>query len=179
MRGALQAAALAILLPAAAAATAPAGSSPVRVAEVLCDGRRDPVGVDPGGVRFSWVMESDARGQAQGAYRLEVASSREALLAGRADIWDSGRVAGTRQPARALRRTRPSRPARAYFWRVRVEDAAGRLTDWSAPARFVTALADAVGLGRGALDRLRGHAGAGEARPRASTASSTRAGTRS
>ena len=83
MRGTLQAAVLVTLLPAAAGATAPAGSSPVRVVEALCDGRRDPVGVDPAGVRFSWVMQSESRGQAQGAYRLEVASSRGALLAGR------------------------------------------------------------------------------------------------
>ena len=30
----------------------------------------------------------------QSAYRIEVASSREALLAGRADVWASGRVGG-------------------------------------------------------------------------------------
>ena len=137
---------LALLLPAAAAATPEAGRSPVRVAEVLCDGRQDPVGVDPTGVRFSWVMESDARGQAQGAWHLEVASSRGALLAGKPDVWDSGRVVG--RDSLLVPYAGPSlEPARAYFWRVQVEDAAGRLTDWSAPARFVTALRDAADWG--------------------------------
>ena len=78
-----------------------------------------PVGVDPGGVRFSWVMESDARGQSQGAYRLQVASSREALLAGQPDVWDSRRVGGRDSlscptPARRSSRRGPilSRPGR-------------------------------------------------------------------
>ena len=82
-----------LLVVATAAEAAAARPSPIRVAEILCDGRRDPVGVDPAAVRFSWMMESDARGQSQRAYRITVASSPEALLAGKADVWDSGRVA--------------------------------------------------------------------------------------
>ena len=130
-------------LATAAAPTPAVDRSPVRVAETLCDGRRDPVGVDPGDVRFSWVMESDARGQSQGAYRLQVASSREALLAGKPDVWDSGRVGGY-DSLLVPYAGPPLEPARAYFWRVRVEDAVRRLTGWSAPARFVTALAEAA-----------------------------------
>ena len=137
---------LALLLAAAAAPAPAVGRSPVRVAEVLCDGRLDPVGVDPGRVRFSWVMESDARGQSQGAYAIEVASSLEALLAGKPDVWASGRVGG-RSSLLVPYAGPPLDSARAYFWRARVEDAAGRLTDWSAPARFVTALADAADWG--------------------------------
>jgi hypothetical protein len=128
------------LLAGAAADAAAAGKSPVQVAELLCDGRRDPIGVDPAAVRFSWVMESDARGQSQRAYWIAAASSREALLAGTADAWDSGRVASG-DSLLVPYRGRRLEPGHAYFWRVRVEDAAGRLGDWSAPARFVTALA--------------------------------------
>jgi alpha-L-rhamnosidase len=109
----IQSAALALLVPGAAAGALAADGSPVRVAEVLCDGRHDPVGVDPESVRFSWVMESDARGQSQGAYRVEVASRREDLLAGRADVWVSGRV-GDRESL-LVRYAGPSlAPARAY-----------------------------------------------------------------
>ena len=136
---------LALLLPAAAAAT-PLAGSPVHIAAVLCDGRQDPVGVDPASVRFSWVMESDARGQAQGAWHLEVASSRGALLAGKPDVWDSGRVGG-RDSLLVPYAGPPFEPARVYFWRVQVEDAAGRLTGWSAPARFATGLRDAADWG--------------------------------
>ena len=142
----IQSAALALLALGAAAGAPAADESPVRVNEVLCDGRHDPVGVDPGGVRFSWAMESDARGQLQGAYRIEVASSREALLAGRADVWASGRVAG-RDSLLVPYAGPPLAPAHVYLWRVRVEDAAGRLAEWSAPGRFVTALSEAADWG--------------------------------
>ena len=119
----------------------PGAASPIRVAELLCDGRSDPVGVDPAAVRFSWLMESEARAQAQRAYQLEVASSREALLAGRPDTWSSGRLAGS--DSVLVRYAGPSlAPGRSYFWRVRVEDAAGRLAPWSSAAHFVTALGD-------------------------------------
>ena len=91
-------------------------------------------------------MESDARGQAQGAWHLEVASSRESLLAGKADVWASGRAVGAGSLLVPYAGP-PLESARDYYWRVRVEDAAGWLTDWSAPARFVTALADVADWG--------------------------------
>jgi len=137
---------LALLLAVAAAPAPAVDRSPVRLAATLCDGRRDPVGVDPGGVRFSWVMESDARGQSQRAWHVQVATGREALLDGRPDVWDSGRVRG-RESLLVPYAGAPLEAARPYVWRVRVEDAAGRLTDWSAPARFVTALASAADWG--------------------------------
>jgi len=140
----IQCAAIALLLPAAAAP--PADRSPVQVVEVLCDGRLDPVGVDPAVVRLSWLMESDARGQSQGAYDIEVASGREALLSGRPDVWASGRVGG--HESLLVPYAGPwLEPARSYFWRVRIEDAAGRLTEWSAPGRFVTALVEPADWG--------------------------------
>jgi alpha-L-rhamnosidase len=140
----------AVLLPFALATAAQAGlrptPSPIRFAELSCDGRLEPVGVDPFRVRFSWVMESEARGQAQRAYAIELATSREALLGGRPDTWSSGRIAG-RDSVLVRYAGPPLASAHAYFWRVRVEDAEGRLTDWSAPARFVTSLVDAADWG--------------------------------
>ena len=146
MKPDLLGAALAVLLPASVAGAASPAASPVRVAEVSCDGRHDPVGVDRDAVRFSWVMESEARGQSQRAYRLQLATSRAALQAGRPDVWDSGRIA-SRESVLVPYAGPALTPARAYVWRVRVEDAAGRLTAWSEPARFVTALSDASDWG--------------------------------
>jgi hypothetical protein len=130
---------LAVLVLGGATGRPSTETSPVRVADVLCDGRRDPVGVEPGSVRFSWVMESEVRAQAQGARWIEVASSQETLVGGQADVWAPGRVGGS-ESLLVPYAGPPLEPARAYFWRVRVEDAAGRLSGWSAPSRFVTAL---------------------------------------
>ena len=54
----------------------------------------------------------------QSAYRIEVASSREALLAGRADVWASGRV-GDRESLLVRYAGPLLEPARTYSWRVR------------------------------------------------------------
>ena len=131
---------------AASAGTAAPAPSAIRVASVLCDGRAEPVGVDPGGVRFTWLLASEARGQSQRAYEIEVAASREALRRGAADTWRSGRVASGESVLVAYAGP-PLAAAKPYFWRVRVQDAAGRLSGWSAPARFVTALAGAADWG--------------------------------
>ena len=79
-----------------------------------------------------------------------------------------------RQRARARTPDPRSRRLATYFWRVRVEDAAGRLTAWSEPGAVRHRARGRVGLGRGTLDRLRGHAALRAHRARASTASSTR-----
>ncbi|NTU85494.1 MAG: imidazolonepropionase, partial [Chloroflexales bacterium] len=46
--------------------------------------------------RLSWIMECDRRGARQAAWQVRVASSRERLERGPADLWDSGRVEGDR-----------------------------------------------------------------------------------
>ncbi len=53
----------------------------------------EPLGLELARPRLSWRLESDQPGARQSAYRVRVASSREALAAGRADLWDTGRVA--------------------------------------------------------------------------------------
>ena len=60
-----------------------------------CEHLVNPLGIDTRHPRLSWeVRASDpaARGLAQTAYQVLVASSPELLAEGRADLWDSGRV---------------------------------------------------------------------------------------
>lgn len=51
-----------------------------------------PIGVEAPTPSLSWRLESIRRGARQTAYRIQVARSADALAAGRADLWDSGRV---------------------------------------------------------------------------------------
>ncbi|MBQ7189606.1 MAG: family 78 glycoside hydrolase catalytic domain [Kiritimatiellae bacterium] len=60
---------------------------------LTCEYRTDPVGMDVSHPRLSWLLPGHgSNGVRQTAYRVRVASSREKLLAGDADMWDSGRV---------------------------------------------------------------------------------------
>ena len=55
-----------------------------------------PMGLEVTQPRFSWALESASQGVRQTAYRVVVASSSEALLSTRPDLWDSGRVESDR-----------------------------------------------------------------------------------
>lgn len=112
-----------------------AAVSPVTVGGLTTERRTNPVGIDAAKPRFGWRLSTAAKGQVQGRYQVTVGTTP-----GAADVWDSGTVASRQSvdiayggPALAANRT--------YHWRVRVWDAEGRPSPWSAPARFDTALA--------------------------------------
>ena len=101
----------------------------VRVSGLTVEHRADPLGVDVARPLLGWIVAPPVTPT---AYRIEVSTTRN----GRADVWDSGRVASARSfdveyggPALASR-TR-------YFWRVRVW--AGARQAWSRRAWFETA----------------------------------------
>jgi len=60
--------------------------------ELSCEYRINPLGVEAGKPRLSWILKSEKRNQKQTAYRILVASSEADLEAGNGDLWDSGRV---------------------------------------------------------------------------------------
>ncbi|MFJ3799068.1 family 78 glycoside hydrolase catalytic domain [Streptomyces sp. NPDC090088] len=104
------------------------------IAALTVEHRTEPLGVDAARPRFGWRMSSATRGRRQSAYRVLVASSAGRLRAGRADVWDSGRVASAdsvavRYAGRALK------PSTRYHWTVRVWDEDGRAVP-DAPAAF-------------------------------------------
>ena len=131
------AAALGLVRPAEAAGRVANGS----VAGLRCESQRNPLGIDERQPRLSWVFASGERDQVQSAYQVLVASTREALDRGQADMWDSGRTAGP-QPVEVVYDGRPLASRTPYHWKVRVWDRQGRPSPWSAPAVFETAFLD-------------------------------------
>lgn len=91
--------------------------------------------------RFSWINTPapGAMGEAQKAYQICVATSQEALLQGKADIWDSKKV---KSSSSYLVDYKGGQLAEAtdYFWRVKVWNAKGKASAWSAPQKFTTGL---------------------------------------
>lgn len=86
---------------------------------------------------FGWIVNDAQRGAVQGAWQVLVASTETLLAEGRADVWDSGRVAsadstGVPWGGNALR------PGQIYWWKVRTWDSAGRAGEFSTPQRFQT-----------------------------------------
>ena len=64
-------------------------------AQLRCEYRVNPQGIDATEPRLSWVLtpvNPKARGLRQTAYRILVASSEAALRANTGDLWDSGKT---------------------------------------------------------------------------------------
>ncbi len=93
-----------------------------------CEYLANPLGIDQTDPRLSWQSDNTERNWKQAAYQILVASSAEQLTTGTTDVWDSGKknsdvsvdvaYAG---PALESRRR--------YYWKVRVWDADGQLSE--------------------------------------------------
>lgn len=91
---------------------------------LLVDGLSNPRGLHNPNPRLSWQLASDRRGAKQAAWRIGVASTREAAQAERYDLWDSGRIDSPRSFDIAYR-GRPLEARTQVWWRVTAWDERG------------------------------------------------------
>jgi alpha-L-rhamnosidase len=89
-----------------------------------CDALSTPMGLDTPQPQLSWQLEDDRDAAKQTAYELQVATQPALLVAGRPDVWDSGRVASDKSVGVAY--AGPElKPEQRYYWRVKVWDKDG------------------------------------------------------
>ncbi len=62
------------------------------IAHLTTEYGTNPLGIDVTAPRFGWQLQTDRAGACQTAYRVLAASDPALLSAGRADLWDSGRI---------------------------------------------------------------------------------------
>ncbi|HEV2527236.1 MAG TPA: family 78 glycoside hydrolase catalytic domain [Thermomicrobiales bacterium] len=108
----------------------------------------NPMGIQSGAPLLSWELSGDGRGLRQTAWQVEVASSPDALTAGSANLWDSGKVVSGKQSGIAYEGVPLESRARAS-WRVRTWDGTDQPGAWSQPSHWE------VGLGGGGLGVFR------------------------
>ena len=111
----------------------------MNIAKLRCEYLTDPVAIDVDRPRLSWVLESQARGQVQAAYRVLVASTPTLLAEDRGDLWDSGEVRSSRQN-QVEYSGQPLQSRTRCHWKVKVWDKDGVPSAWSAPASWTTGL---------------------------------------
>lgn len=107
-------------------------------ADLRCEYRRDPLGIDVTQPRLSWVLESASSGdrsQVQTGYQVLVASSAELLDREMGDLWDSGPVFSA-QSIHVPYAGKPLKSHQECFWKVRAWDKAGKASRWSPAARW-------------------------------------------
>jgi alpha-L-rhamnosidase len=93
----------------------------------------NPAVVDVQQPRLAWINIADEgeRGQAQTAYQIKVASSKEKLS--NPDLWDSQRVLSN-ESTRIEYAGQPLQSRTECWWQVRVWDRDGKASTWSEPA---------------------------------------------
>jgi alpha-L-rhamnosidase len=131
-------------LPGVPLSGAESGIRPVRL---TCEYMNNPSVTDALQPRLSWinkVVNPGERGQKQTAWQVRVASSPEKLLAGEADLWDSGKQV-SEQLSLIKYGGQALRPAQDCWWQVRVWDAGGNLSGWSEMACWGMGLTDSSG----------------------------------
>ena len=112
------------------------GQGKIKPVQLTCEYMTNPSVVDVASPRLSWVNEpvsGNIRGEFQQAYRICVASTKNKLLKGEADIWDSGKVPS--QDSYLIPYSGSKlQSAQDYWWRVMVWDSNNVASSWSAPA---------------------------------------------
>ncbi len=105
------------------------------VENLRCEYLSNPLGVDVSSPRLSWMISSSLRGDLQKAYQVVVSSSRELLAKDEGDMWNTGKVESD-QSIQVEYNGKSLHAGSSYFWKVRVWDAAGKVSAWSEPARW-------------------------------------------
>src|SRR5512142_3035877 len=118
---------LAVLL--AVLAVVPGGGVPAQstvvVANLRCEYRTSPIGIDEARPRLGWVLTAGRRDEGQTAYQVVVATSEALLAHQQGDLWDSGKVASANS-VHIVYDGKPLRSRASCYWKVRVWDREGR-----------------------------------------------------
>ena len=135
------------------------------VGKLRCEYRENPLGIDTGKPRLSWVIDDGGqrtevggqksgdrgqgtgdrgqgtgdRGQKQTAYQVLVASTAELLAKEQGDLWDSGKVASD-QSIQVEYGGKPLESRMVCHWKVRVWLGDGPPSAWSAPGGWLMGL---------------------------------------
>ena len=113
----------------------PQETSSIQPQNLTAHALTQPLGLGEPAPVLRWKLPSETLIRKTTAYQIQAASEEAALLAGRADLWDSGWIEAAQiQRARYEGQGLASRAT--VVWRVRVREDAGSESEWSEPARF-------------------------------------------
>jgi alpha-L-rhamnosidase len=104
-------------------------------ANLRCEYLTDPLAIERMDPRLSWISIGSGRNARQTAYRVIVARSEADLLAGRALLWDSGKV-DSDASAHIHYAGAPLASFDRCCWRVQVWDEVAQPSAWSATAHW-------------------------------------------
>ena len=113
--------------------------SSLKINMLQCEELDNPLGIDNTSPHFSWLLQSEEQECKQTAYQILVASSEKFLSEGKADLWDSGKTESD-ESVWVLYQGTPLVSKSLAYWKVRVWDEKGNVSQWSEPAFFAVGL---------------------------------------
>jgi alpha-L-rhamnosidase len=116
----------------------------IKITELLCEYLNNPLGIDVQRPRLSWklFLATNAHGQRQTAYQVLVSSSKDLLAKNKGDLWDSGEIASD-QSVHVVYDGKALASGMRCYWKVRIRDENGRLSEWSSNASWTMGLLNA------------------------------------
>lgn len=108
-------------------------------ANLKCEYKQNPVGIDVEKPRLSWQIESDKRGVSQSAFEIRTAATHKDVASGKNIIWSTGKVKSDQSIQVVYNGPAPESRRRVY-WQVRIWDNSGKKSEWSEPSFWETGL---------------------------------------
>ncbi len=112
-----------------------AATKKTAVSDLRCEYKTNPLGIGDLNPRLSWKIVSEKNDQMQTGYHVLVATSPKLLKAGKADLWDSGKI-DSEQCIQVNYQGRQLESGQRCYWAVRIWDKDKEATSWSEPAWF-------------------------------------------
>lgn len=107
----------------------------MKVTDLRCEYRRNPIGIGERCPRISWKLESEERAVIQTAYEIEIAEDEQFDRL----IWQSGRQA-SEQSVHVELKVLAGESCKRYYYRVRAWDNKGDGSEWSDAAFWETGM---------------------------------------
>jgi len=104
-----------------------------------CEFLLNPINIDVKNPRFSWNLKHEQRNQCQSAFRIIVSSSYSSILSETGDLWDSRKVISSNN-SNIKYNGKELTSNSVYYWRVKWWDKNDIESEFSAIAKFETAL---------------------------------------
>ncbi|MFM9908135.1 MAG: family 78 glycoside hydrolase catalytic domain [Chitinophagaceae bacterium] len=115
---------------------------PLQPAALTCEYIRNPLGIDTRVPRLSWNFTASKNNQFQSAYEIIVSDNFDDIQQGKGNYWSTGKLVST-QSLHLQYKGSPLHSTTKYYWRVKVYNGTGEVSDWSEIAFFETAMLDA------------------------------------
>jgi len=108
-------------------------NNPLEVKDVTVEYKTNPEGLDVANPRFAWILEGNGQNRFQTAYQILVSETKEELSSNLGSIWDSGKVSSN-ETNQIDYNGSTLKSNTTYYWKVKVWDESGQLSNWSTTA---------------------------------------------